>query len=305
MFNNLIDIERLTVDEINQIIDLAAKFKFDKAKSSVIEKVLCLMFCENSTRTKCSFELAAKKLGMHVLNLEVKTSSFNKGESMKDTLENLYFIGADAAVIRHSTPFIVGEALKSIKYPLTLINGGDGNNAHPTQALLDYLTMIEKLKTIEGKKVVIIGDISHSRVAKSNIALLSKFKADIHLCAPIYFKPKDIESLNITWHSNLKTAVKDADAVMTLRVQKERHINEKYQIEDYISNYQINSEILKLAKEKVLLMHPGPVNRDIEITSELLDSNKGVTILEQAQNGVFIRMAVLDLLLSKKEARCF
>lgn len=305
MFNNLIDIERLTTDEINQIIALAADFKTGKAKSAVKEKVLCLMFCENSTRTKCSFELAAKKLGMHVLNFEAKTSSFNKGESMKDTLENLYFIGADAVVIRHSTPFIVDEALNAINYPLTLINGGDGNNAHPTQALLDYFTMLEKIKMVEGKKVLIVGDISHSRVAKSNVALLNKFNADIHLCAPIYFKPKNVEKYNITWHSDIKTAIKGADIIMALRVQKERHINEQYQLEDYIENYQINSKLLKLAKDNVLLMHPGPVNRNIEITSELLDSEKGKTILEQAQNGVFVRMAVLNLLLSKKGARCF
>lgn len=306
MFNNLIDIERLTSSEILSIIDEAEGFKNGSLKPSLEGKTAALMFFENSTRTKCSFDLAAQRLGMNVLNFDTAHSSINKGESLKDTLENLYFIGVDVAIIRHSMSGIIDNAIDVVKYPMSFVNAGDGNRAHPTQALLDFMTIREKRGNIEGKKIAIIGDIKHSRVAKSNLALLNKFGADVHLCAPIYFRPEGFDQYNATWHLDLKSAIKDADVVMMLRIQNERLNGEMPDVQEYVKDYGLNSDILnKLAKPNAILMHPGPVNRNVEITSELLDSERGKTILEQAQNGVFVRMAVLNHILAAKKEVCF
>ena len=266
--------------------------------ASIKDYSLALMFCENSTRTKCSFEMAAKKLGLKVINFDTEHSSLLKGESFKDTLENLYFLGVNAVVIRHSISGIINNILKQVKYPIKFVNAGDGTHSHPSQALLDYFTMLEKLGTVEGKKIVIVGDIMHSRVAKSNIALLSKFGADIHVCAPSYLQFENKEAFKVTYHSSLKEAVKGANVVMALRVQNERHEKDGYpESLEYKRLYQINWDILKQASNDVILMHPGPVNRNIEVSSELLDSEKGKTILEQAQNGVYVRMAILNTIM--------
>jgi len=190
MIKHLVDIERLSKKEIINLIDMARGFKSGTLNSNVAQKTVAMMFCENSTRTKCSFEMAANKLGMHTINFETANSSLSKGESLKDTIENLYHIGIEAVVIRHSLSGIVDLTISQVKYPVSFVNAGDGNRAHPTQALLDFFTMTEKLGDMQGKKVVIIGDIKHSRVAKSNIALLSKFGVDIHICCPAYFRPE-------------------------------------------------------------------------------------------------------------------
>lgn len=302
MLNHLVDIERLNKDEIIAIIDKAGKFKNSSISSQVQGKTVSLIFCENSTRTRCSFELAAKKLGINVINFDTANSSLTKGESLKDTIENLYFIGVDAVIIRHSFSGIIDNTSKQVKYPISFINAGDGNHSHPTQALLDFYTMLEKTDTIAGKKIAIIGDVKHSRVAKSNISLLKKFEADIHLCAPSYFRPENYEEYPVQWHYNIKDALKDADFVMVLRVQNERHQKGLYpDVSEYKKYYEVDSELLKKYAPDAVLMHPGPANRNIEVSSELLDGNIGETILEQAQNGVFIRMAVLDTILSQKE----
>lgn len=297
MITDLIDIERLSKEEILKIIEDAKAFKNGSLESSVLSKTACMMFFENSTRTLCSFELAAKKLGMNVLNFDVNASSFKKGESMKDTLENLYFIGVDVFVIRHGENGIIDKIKKELAFPLKFINGGDGKNSHPTQALLDFFTILEKLSTVKNKKIVIIGDVEHSRVAKSNLALLNKFDADVHFCAPDYFTPDNASEYKVTWHTDLKEAIKYADVVMLLRVQNER-LDEKtaQKASTYTDLYKLDSSLLNEYAPDAILMHPGPVNREVEITSELMDSEKGQTILEQAQNGVFVRMSVLNLL---------
>ena len=205
---NLLDIQSLSKEEILNIINDAKAFKNGEKKSDVEGKAITLMFCENSTRTRCSFEMAGLNLGLKVINFDSAHSSFSKGESLKDTVENLYAIGIEAVVLRHSTTRIIDETLKVLKYPMRFINAGDGTHAHPTQALLDFYTMIEEIGSVENKKITIVGDITHSRVAKSNIQLLSKFGAEIHLCAPDCMQLKDDMGIeNLHYHSNLIDAI--------------------------------------------------------------------------------------------------
>lgn len=291
---NLIDIKSLNIDEIAQIIDLALEFEKGTAKSSCHGKNLALLFCENSTRTRFSFEMAANKLGVFTYNFDAGKSSFSKGETLKDTIENLYAIGMDGVVIRHSESGIVEQASQEVCAPIAFINAGDGNNEHPTQALLDFYTMKKHLCNVEGMKIAIIGDIKHSRVAYSNIELLKKFDADVWLCAPEYFK-EDIEGT--TYTDSLEEALKGTDVAMFLRIQNER-LEEKVPIFEYVDKYGLTVEKFnKYARKDALIMHPGPVNRNVELSSEILDGDLGKIILEQAHNGVFVRMAVLELLL--------
>ena len=268
MLVNIADLEK---EQITKIVSRAKEFK-QGAKAN-IDKTACMMFFENSTRTKCSFELAAKKLGMITLDFDAESSSLKKGESLKDTFENLYYIGVDKFVIRHKEDDFIKNVLSQTSSPIDIINAGTGVTSHPTQALLDYMTMTERIN-VEGKKVSIVGDISHSRVAQSNIALLSKFDVNINLIDTI--KGETIE------------AIENSDVVMLLRVQKERF---EYNGGIYPT---LTSDILEKLAPKAILMHPAPVNRGVEISSELLDSQKGQTILEQARNGTYIRMAVLE-----------
>ena len=300
---NLVDIENLTKEDILNIIKTAKEFKNNVKKSEIAGKTIALMFYENSTRTKCSFELAARRLDMNVINFDTGHSSLSKGETLKDTIENLYFLGVNAVVIRHSYSGIVNNVLKQLKYPISLINGGDGTHAHPSQALLDFYTMLEQTGSIENKKIAIVGDVNHSRVAKSNIKLLQKFGADIHICAPSYLQFENAEFFGVKCHQNVKEAVKNANIVMALRVQNERHIKEGYpDSSEYKRLYEIDTALLKeYAANDVILMHPGPANRNIEVSSELLDNKLGQTILEQAKNGVFVRMAILNTLLKERK----
>ncbi|MEI8377559.1 MAG: aspartate carbamoyltransferase catalytic subunit [bacterium] len=295
MFKNLIDIKNLDKSEITEVIDLASGFEKGITIPSCKGKHLALIFCENSTRTRFSFEMAANKLGIHNYNFDANKSSFSKGESMKDTIENLWAIGIEAVVIRHSESGIVEKTIQEVDCPMAFINGGDGNNAHPTQALLDFYTIQKHLGSVENKKIAMIGDIRHSRVAKSNIELLKKFGAKIHLCAPEYFIDDKIK--DVIWTNNLKDALKKAAAAIFLRVQNER-LEESIPLEKYIENYGLTLEKLqKFAPKDILIMHPGPVNRGVELSSEIIDGKYGKIILEQAHNGVFVRMAVLELLL--------
>lgn len=295
MFKHLLDIKSLTEEDILTIVDAASDFENGTRVSSCHNKHLCLIFCENSTRTRFSFEMAANKLGVNIYNFDADKSSFSKGESMKDTLENLSAIGIDGVVIRHSESDFVNKAMLEVESPVAFINAGDGNHSHPTQALLDFYTMKKHLGSVKGKKISIIGDIRHSRVAHSNIELLKKFGAKIHLCAPEYFKDETIEA--VVWENNLEDALCDADVAMFLRIQKER-LEEGISFEGYVQNFGLTLEKLqKFAPKEVLIMHPGPVNRNVELSSEILDGEYGKVILEQARNGVFVRMAVLDLLL--------
>lgn len=296
--HNLISLKGTSKEDIVQIIDLAEKFENETALSTCFGKHLALLFFEDSTRTRFSFEMAANKLGVHIYNFEAAKSSFSKGESLKDTIENLYQIGINGIVMRHSESGIVNKTAQEVAFPISFINAGDGKKAHPTQGLLDFYTMKKHLGSVEGKKIAIIGDIKHSRVAHSNISLLKKFGADIWLCAPKYFKD-EIPDVNFT--DKLEVALQDADVAMALRVQKER-LEDRIPIFDYMHDYGLTMKKLhNFAKKDVLIMHPGPVNRDVEISSEVLDSEYGKTILEQAHNGVFVRMAVLDLLLGEQK----
>ena len=297
---NLVDIKRLEKSEIERIIELAQEFKTGVRQSSVAGKTACLMFFENSTRTKISFDLASQRLGMNVIHFDGASSSLSKGESRKDTFDNLKAIGIDTVIVRTREDGFIDSSLKELATPLSFVNAGDGVTAHPTQALLDYFTMREKLGTVAGKKVCIIGDIAHSRVAKSNFALLSKFGARLHAVAPSYFKPAKTD-FPVHYHDSLEEGIKGADVIMLLRVQKER-LEGAFNSENYIKKYQLNSEILNEYAPNALLMHPGPVNRGVEITSELLDGEKGKTILEQAHNGVFVRMAVLEIINTEGKA---
>lgn len=295
---NLVNIKSLDKEQITKIIDLAEKFEQEKALSTCSRKNLALIFCENSTRTRFSFEMAANKLGVNLYNFDTAKSSFSKGESMKDTIENLYAIGINGVVIRHSETGIVEKTISEVNCPMAFINAGDGNHAHPTQALLDFYTMKKHLGSVEGKKIAIIGDIRHSRVAHSNVELLNKFGATIYFCAPKYFEDA---TQDVIFTKSLEEALKDADVAMFLRIQNER-LEDRIPLFDYVRDYGLTMKKLQnFAKEDVLIMHPGPVNRDVEISSEILDSKYGKTILEQAHNGVFVRMAVLDLLLGEKK----
>lgn len=300
---HLIDIQSISKEEILNIINLAKEFKQGTKDSDVQKKTLSLMFYENSTRTRCCFEIAAQKLNMNIINFDAPHSSLSKGESLKDTIENLYFLGVNAVVIRHCLSGIINNVMKQVKYPICFVNGGDGTHAHPSQALLDFYTMLEKIGSVESKKITIVGDVSHSRVAKSNISLLSKFGADIHLCAPSYLQFENHNAFNVTYHNDVKTAIEGANVVMVLRVQNERHDKEGYpDSSEYKRLYEIDTELLKqYAAKDVILMHPGPANRNIEVSSELLDNQVGKTILEQAQNGVFVRMAILNTILKESE----
>lgn len=294
---HLTDIKQLSVENINQILNLATDFQEEKAISSCFGKHLMFLFFEPSTRTRFSFQMAANKLGLHAYNFATETNTLVKGESLKDAIENLYQIGMNGVVIRHSETGIIDSLVKEIKFPISCINAGDGLHTHPTQALIDAYTMKKHLGTLKGKKIAIIGDIRHSRVAHANVSLLKKFEANIYLCAPDYFKEEDS---SITYTQDLEEALSGADVAMSLRVQKER-LEERIPIFDYIHDYGITMKKLRqYAKPDVLLMHPGPVNRDVEISSEVLDSDFGNIILEQAHNGVFVRMAILDILLGKQ-----
>lgn len=285
--NDLIKIEYLTTDEIEGIISLADEYKKGKT-SSLSGFHSALMFFENSTRTRFSFECALNKLGAHSYIFDNTKSSSAKGEELFDTINNLSAIGINTFIIRTKEEGLIENLYKKHFYkPVHFVNAGEGKIAHPTQALLDYFTMKEKLGNMKDKKVVIIGDIKHSRVAKSNIVLLNKMGAKVVTTAPVYFA-ENIKGAE--FEPDLNKALVSADVVMCLRIQNER-LEEAISKEDFIKNYQINEKNLP---KNAILMHPGPVNRGVEISEEILNGKIGQTILNQAENGVFVRMAVLD-----------
>lgn len=298
---DLLGIKELTKEEITLILDTASGFK-DVLKRD-IKKVPALrgktavnLFFEPSTRTKISFEIAEKRLSLDVVSLSVPTSSVVKGESLIDTAKNVQALGADFVVMRHSSSGVAHLLAKHLN--ASVINAGDGINEHPTQALLDAFTIREKKGKIEGLKIAIVGDILHSRVAKSNIYLLSKFGADIRLVGPPTMIPSD---LNIKVFHDMKTGLKDADVVMMLRIQMERTGKGFFPSTlEYSKYWGLTEEKLSAAKNDVIVMHPGPLNRGVEIMSEIADGPKSV-ILEQVTNGLAVRMAVLYLLSGVKQ----
>jgi len=296
---DLLGIKELSGEEINLILDTAAGFKDVLGRD--IKKVPTLrgktavnLFFEPSTRTRTSFELAAKRLSTDVINFSVPTSSVVKGESLIDTALTVQALGADLIIIRHSSAGVPHFLSKNLR--ASIINAGDGTNEHPTQALLDAFTIKEKKGGIEGLTVAIVGDIAHSRVAKSNIYCLTKLGAKVRLIGPPTLIPKQIEEMPVAVFHSMEEGLKGVDILIMLRIQMERQGKGFFpSIEEYSKNWGITSERLAHAQRDVLVMHPGPMNRGIEITSEIADGPRSV-ILEQVTNGIAVRMAVMYLL---------
>lgn len=303
---DLLGLKDLSVEEICEILDAAAEMKklilSGKKQSDLLKgKALVTLFYENSTRTRSSFELAAKYLGASVVNLSVATSSVQKGETLIDTGKNLDAMQVDFIVIRHQmagAPKLLAENVK-----VSVLNGGDGMHEHPTQALLDICTLREKFGKLEGLKVAILGDIKHSRVAMSNLFGLRKLGAEVYMYAPATMIPKEIDRLGAHVCTSREEAVEGADAVMGLRIQLERQNGGLFpSLSEYSRFYGVNDGLLKYAKKDVLVLHPGPVNRGVELTPQVIDGEKSV-ILEQVTNGVAVRMALLKLLNEYREAQ--
>ena len=295
---NLLGLQDATKEEIQLILDVAQKMKQvvlsdDKKIPYLKGKAIINLFMEPSTRTRSSFELAGKYLGADVINISPSGSSMGKGESFRDTLLTLSYMGTDAIVMRHSAEGAPLYATKAVE-PL-IINAGDGAHEHPTQALLDMFTIRERLGSIAGKKVVIVGDIMHSRVARSNIYGLTKMGADVHLAGPRTLVYPELEKLGVTVHHDVREAIKDADVVNVLRIQLERINSALYPTNrEYARIFGINKEVLALAKPNVLVLHPGSMNRGLEISPDVAYWDQSA-IQEQVRNGVSVRMAVLYL----------
>ena len=295
---SLLGIEHLEAKEILSLLTLARRMNPLKPRPLLRNKRVLLLFYEPSTRTRTSFEIAAKSMGAMTTLVLSSGSSIEKGASLLDTAYTLRAVGADVMVIRH--PNAGAPLLMATHLDVPVINAGDGMHEHPTQALLDAYTILRHKKTLTGLQMAIVGDIYHSRVARSAIHLLSKFGARITLCGPPEFLPDVATSLAPGLHitRTVEEAVRGADAVMVLRVQKERLAGTKLRLQDYISRYQLTTARLKLAKRDAILMHPGPIIRGLELTWEVADCPQSV-IVEEVHNGVPVRMAILAKALGK------
>ena len=298
---HLIGIKGLSRADIDLIFSTADNFK--EVLSRPIKKVPSLrdltianLFFENSTRTRLSFELAEKRLSADIINFSASSSSVSKGETLIDTVNNILAMKTDMVVMRHPN---AGAALFLSKHVKSkIVNAGDGAHEHPTQALLDAFSIREKVGDLGGKKVAIIGDILHSRVALSNIFCLQKLGAEVMVCGPATLIPKYISSLGVKVETDLRKALEWCDVANMLRIQLERQdIRYFPTIREYVMQYGLTKEILDSLKKEIIVMHPGPINRGVEITSEVADSSQSI-ILEQVENGVAIRMAVIYLLAS-------
>ena len=292
---NLLGIESLSKIEIRKVLTLAKKLKreFPENQSYLAGKRIVNLFMEPSTRTRIAFELAAKTLHADVISIAEKSSSLTKGETLRDTALNIQALGADAIVLRHSSPG--SPLLLSRIIDVPIINAGDGAHEHPSQALLDVYTLEEKIGPLDGKKITILGDILFSRVARSNFWALSKMGAKVTLAGPSTLVPKSFESMGAIVSHDLKESLADADAVMLLRIQHERQSSSHFpSLEEYTRIFGLNKYRSKWLKNDAVILHPGPINRGVEIDSELADSANSV-ILDQVTNGVAIRMAILCL----------
>ncbi|MBN2542916.1 aspartate carbamoyltransferase catalytic subunit [bacterium] len=295
---HLLGLEDKTKGEILEILDTAKSFR--KILDRPVRKVPTLrgitvanLFFEASTRTRTSFELAEKRLSSEVVNFSASTSSLSKGESLRDTVENIEAMQVDIVVMRHSAPGAPHFLSKRIK--AAVVNAGDGTHEHPTQGLLDLYTIREYFPKLEGLKVVIVGDIKHSRVARSDIWGLNKLGADVALCGPPTLIPLGIEKMGVKVYHDLDKAIKGANVLYLLRLQLERQKGGFIpSLREYTQLFGINSEKLKLLSDDYIVMHPGPMNRGVEITQEVADCDRAV-ILRQVTNGVAVRMAVLYL----------
>jgi aspartate carbamoyltransferase catalytic subunit len=293
---SLLGIEHLTTEQIEAILKLARRMDQRNCKPLLRGKRIALLFYEASTRTRTSFEFAAKALGATTTLITATSSSIEKGESLIDTGWTVTSLGADAIVMRH--PSSGAPYLLSRYMPVPIINAGDGMHQHPSQGLLDLLTITNHKKKIKGLKVVIVGDVFHSRVARSGTDLLSRFGAHVVFCGPVDFVPEVAGSYapGVSLSRDLNSALKNADVVLSLRVQKERLSGKHHSLDQYIAQYQLTPERMRLAKPDAILLHPGPVIRGIEMTSELADGPQSC-IHEQVANGVKVRMAVLAMAL--------
>jgi aspartate carbamoyltransferase catalytic subunit len=300
--NHLLGIKYLVKEDIDLIFETADHFK--EVINRPIKKVPSLrditianIFFENSTRTKLSFELAQKRLSADVISFSAAQSSVKKGETLIDTVNNILSMKVDMVVMRHANPGAAYFLSQNVK--ASIINAGDGAHEHPTQALLDSFTIREKLGDVAGKKVVIVGDVLHSRVALSNIYALQMQGAEVKVCGPNTLIPKYIESLGVSVEPNLRKALEWCDVANMLRVQNERmDVNYFPSTREYAQQYGVDKALLDSLNKEIVIMHPGPINRGVEITSDVADSQQSV-ILDQVENGVAIRMAVIYLLASK------
>ncbi len=291
MVRHLTDTKDFSNQEIEEIYEKAKDYLDEKKRDLLDSKLVINIFFENSTRTRSSFEVAAKRLGADVVSLDVATSSSTKGETLYDTASNLDAMGPDAIVVRHKNAGVPKILSKYVK--ASIVNGGDGAYAHPTQALLDLFTLKQALGDVNGKTIAIVGDIKNSRVANSNIELLPRFGMKIILVGPPHFLPNypEIETSN-----SLESVIDRVDAIMSLRTQTERHQEAIYgSLKDYAVNYKITKKLI--GDRDIKILHPGPVHRGIDIADEVL-SDKRSLVLDQVKNGVAVRMAVLDKLIN-------
>jgi len=293
---DLLGLEYLSKEDIELLLDTAVSFR--EILDRKIKKVPALrgktvvnLFYEPSTRTRVSFEVAAKRLSADVINIAVESSSVKKGETLNDTGRNIEALKADIIVVRHNCSGAAAMLGRNVN--ISVINAGDGWHEHPTQALLDMFTLRGKIGKLEGLNVSIVGDIAHSRVARSNIWGLTKFGANVTVCAPNILIPSGIEKMGVKVTDNIDEALKDADAINVLRMQFERDDMKAFPSQlEYFKNFGITEERLKKSKKNIIVMHPGPINRGVEISSEVADGGNSV-ILEQVTNGIAVRMAVL------------
>ncbi|HEY7304684.1 MAG TPA: aspartate carbamoyltransferase catalytic subunit [Bryobacteraceae bacterium] len=302
MRQGLLDIESLSRANIEAILTRSKDFQPGPRQTfrrfEILRgKSVVNLFFEASTRTRTSFEMAAKRLGADTVSITAAGSSVSKGESLVDTLNTLAAMRPDAIVMRHAAsgaPHFLSRHL-----PIPIVNAGDGTHEHPTQALLDARTILDRRGTLEGLRVAIIGDIAHSRVARSNIFLLSKFKARVVLCGPASLLPREMGQIapGVELTSDMETAIRAADVIMMLRVQLERQHSAAFPASEYFQFFGLRPEHVELARPDVVVMHPGPINRGREISSEVADSQRSA-ILNQVENGVAVRMAVLERVLA-------
>jgi len=302
---DILGMKDLTVEEINLILETAESFleistREIKKVPTLRGKTIINLFYEASTRTRTSFEIAGKRLSADTINISASTSSVVKGETLIDTARNLEAMNPDVIVIRHSAagaPHLLASLVKQ-----SIINAGDGAHEHPTQALLDMMTIKEKKGKIAGLKVAIVGDIAHSRVARSNIYGLSKMGAQVFLAGPATMLPMDVEQMGVKVYNKLEDAIVGADVVMMLRIQLERQKQNIFpSLREYSQHYCLNRSNIKLAKKDVIVMHPGPINRGVEISPDIADDPSYSVILDQVNKGVAVRMALLYLLTGGNE----
>src|SRR5687767_341515 len=300
---HLLGIKYITRDDIELIFETSDQFKEVinrpiKKVPSLRDVTIANLFFENSTRTRISFELAEKRLSADVINFSASSSSVSKGETLLDTVNNILSMKVDMIVMRHPAPG--AHMFLSKHIDANIINAGDGTHEHPTQALLDAYSIRERLGGVKGKKVVIVGDIKHSRVALSNIYCLNKLGAEVKLCGPPTLMPKFIESLGVTIEHDLKKALEWCDVANVLRIQLERQQIKYFpSLREYTLFYGINRKVLDSLSKPIVIMHPGPINRGVEVSSDVADSEHSI-ILQQVENGVAVRMAVLYLLADKR-----